>query len=45
MLLSDGFCYFVFFMDAHMKFIWFYPLVAKSNVFTIFHQFQVLVEC
>jgi hypothetical protein len=44
MLSSDGFCYFVFFMDAHTIFIWFYPLVLKSNVFNVFHQFQVFVE-
>jgi hypothetical protein len=45
MLSSNGFCYFVIFVDAHMKFIWFYPLVAKFDVLNIFHQFQVLVEC
>ena len=45
MLSSDGFCYFVIFMDAHTKFILFYPLVAKSNVFNIFHQFLAFVEC
>jgi hypothetical protein len=44
MLSSDGFCYFVIFMDAHMKFIWFYPFVLKSDVFNAFHQFQVFVE-
>jgi histone deacetylase 1/2 len=44
MLSSDGFRYFVIFVDAHTKFIWFYPLVAKSDVFAIFHQFQALVE-
>jgi hypothetical protein len=37
MLSSDGFRYFVFFVDAHTKFIWFYPMVAKSDVFNIFH--------
>jgi hypothetical protein len=26
-------------------YIWFFPLAAKSDVFNIFHQFQVLVEC
>jgi hypothetical protein len=31
-------------VDAHTKFIWFYPFVAKSDVFTIFHQFQAFVE-
>jgi histone deacetylase 1/2 len=45
MLSSDGFRYFVIFVDAHTKFIWFYPMVAKSDVFNIFHQFQALVEC
>ena len=44
MLSSDGFCCFVIFLDAHTKFIWFYPMVAKSDLFNIFHQFQVLVE-
>jgi histone deacetylase 1/2 len=44
LLSSDGFCYFVIFMDAHMKFIWFYPLVLKYDVFNVFHQFQVFVE-
>jgi histone deacetylase 1/2 len=43
-LSSDGFCYFLIFVDAHTKFIWFYPLSAKSDVFNVFHQFQVLVE-
>jgi hypothetical protein len=40
----DGFCYFIIFVDAHTKYIWYYPLVAKSNVYYIFHQFQTLVE-
>ena len=44
MLSSNGFCCFVIFLNAHTKFIWFYPMVAKSDVFNIFHQFQVLVE-
>jgi len=44
MLSSDGFRYFVIFTDAHTKFIWFYPMVAKSDVFNIFHQFQALIE-
>jgi Tfp pilus assembly protein PilO len=25
--------------------MWYYPLVTKSNVFSVFHQFQTLVEC
>jgi histone deacetylase 1/2 len=34
----------VIFVDAHIKFIWFYPFNAKSDVYNVFHQFQVLVE-
>jgi len=41
---SDGYRYFVIFVDAHTKYIWYYPLVAKSDVYSIFHQFQTLVE-
>jgi hypothetical protein len=44
MLSSNGFCYFVIFIDAHTKFIWFYPSILKSDVFNVFHQFQVFVE-
>jgi hypothetical protein len=44
MLSSDDFFYFVIFVDAHTKFIWFYLLVFKSDVFNMFHQFQVFVE-
>ena len=44
MLSSYGFRYFVIFVDAHTKIIWFYPMVAKSDIFNIFHQFQALVE-
>jgi len=43
-LSLDGFHYFVNFTDAHTKFIFFYPLVIKSDVFNVFHQFQVFVE-
>jgi hypothetical protein len=41
---SNGFCYFVIFIDAHTKYIWYYPVVAKSDVFSVFHQFQTFVE-
>jgi len=44
MFSSDGFCYFVIFIDVHTKYIWYYPLVAKSDVFFIFQRFQLLVE-
>jgi histone deacetylase 1/2 len=40
----DGYRYFVIFVDVHIKYIWYYPLVAKSDVYSIFHQFQTLVE-
>jgi hypothetical protein len=44
MFSSDGFFYFVFFVDAHTKHIWYYPIVAKSDVFSTFQRFQTLVE-
>jgi len=44
MLSTDGYRYFVIFMDAYTKYIWFFPLAAKSDVFKIFLQFQALVE-
>jgi len=40
----NGFYYFVIFVDAYTKYIWYYPLVAKFDVYYIFHQFQILVE-
>jgi hypothetical protein len=39
MLSFDGFCYFVIFVDAHTRFIWCYPLIAKSDVFAVIHRF------
>jgi hypothetical protein len=44
MFFSDGFCYFVILIDTHTKYLWYYLLVAKSDVFSIFQCFQVLVE-
>jgi len=44
MFSSDGFHFFVIFVDAHTKHIWYYPLVVKSNVFFTFQRFQTLVE-
>jgi hypothetical protein len=44
MFSSDGFHYFFIFLDAHTKHIWYYPLIAKSDVFSIFQNFQTLVE-
>jgi hypothetical protein len=40
MLSSDGFQYFVIFVNTYTKYIWLFPLVVKSDVFIIFHQFQ-----
>ena len=39
-----GHRYYVIFVDDHSKYIWFYPLMHKSDVFSIFLQFQALVE-
>jgi len=45
MFSFDGFRYFVIFFYAHTKHIcWYYPLVAKSDVFFIFQRFQTLVK-
>jgi uncharacterized membrane protein len=44
MFFSYGFRYFVIFVDAHTKHIWYYPLVAKFDVFSTFQRFQTLVE-
>jgi histone deacetylase 1/2 len=41
---SDSYRYFVIFVDAYTKYVWYYPLVAKSDVYSVFHQFQTLVE-
>jgi len=41
---SDGYLYFIIFVDAYTKYIWYYPIVTKSNVYFIFHQFQTLIE-
>ena len=44
MLSTDGYLYCLIFMDAYTKYIWFFPLAVKSNVFKIFLQFQALAE-
>ena len=44
MFFSNGCCYFVIFIDMHTKHIWYYPFIAKSNVFSTFHRFEVLVK-
>jgi len=35
---------FVIFADAYTKYIWYYHLVAKSDVYFVFHQLQTLVK-
>ena len=45
MFSSNGFRYFVIFVDAHTKHIWYYPLIVKSDAFSTFQRFQTLVEC
>jgi histone deacetylase 1/2 len=40
----DGYRYFVIFVDAYTKYVWYYPLVAKSDVYSVFHEFQTLIE-
>lgn len=40
----DDFNYYVVFVDPFTKYIWFYPLRLKFDVFTIFRQYKVVVE-
>ena len=44
MFSSYGFSYFIFFIDTHTKQIWYYTFIVKSDVFSIFHHFQIFVE-
>jgi hypothetical protein len=41
---ADAFHYFIIFMDVYTKYIRFFPLVTKSDVFIVFQPFQVQVE-
>ena len=41
---SDGFHYYVIFVDHFTKYIWFYPLRRKSDVHSTFVVFKQLVE-
>jgi len=34
----------VIFVDAYTKYIWYYHLFAKSDVYFVFHQLQTLIE-
>lgn len=40
----EGHCYFVLFVDDFSKYVWFFPLVRKSDVCDIFLKFQVKEE-
>jgi hypothetical protein len=44
MFSSDGFCYFIIFIEVHTKHIWYNSLVEKSNMYSTFHHFQVFIE-
>jgi len=44
MFSSDGFRYFVIFVDAHTKHIWYYPLIVKSDFFSLFNVFKHLLS-
>lgn len=41
---SQGFKYYVIFIDNFSRFAWFYPLKLKSDFFSVFVRFQSLVE-
>ena len=41
---SQGFKYYVIFVDNKSRFTWFYPLKLKSDFFQVFVRFQRLVE-
>ena len=41
---SQGFQYYVIFIDNHIRFTWFYPLKLKSDFYHVFLRFQTLVE-
>lgn len=43
-LSTQGFRYYVIFIDNFSRFTWFYPLKLKSDFFTVFTRFQTLVE-
>ena len=40
----DNFRFYVIFMDHFTKYIWFYPMKQKSDVYDIFINFKILVE-
>jgi histone deacetylase 1/2 len=40
----SGARYYLLFMDNYTKYMWFYPMSAKSQVSSIFPKFKMLVE-
>lgn len=43
-LFTDGYAYYVIFVDEFSRFTWFYPLKRKSNFATILKTFLVFVQ-
>jgi hypothetical protein len=43
-LSSDGFKYYVIFVDHFTKYVWFYPLKRKSDVDEVFTRYKAIVE-
>ena len=43
-LSSDGYCYYICFVDDYSRFSWIYPLRAKSEALTAFVHFKAMVE-
>lgn len=41
---SDGYRYYVTFIDHFTKYIWFYPISLKSDVLSVFQKFRLIVE-
>ena len=41
---SNGFSYYISFVDAYSKFTWFYFLKNKSETFFVFQQFKTTIE-
>ncbi|GFY82736.1 hypothetical protein Acr_02g0009760 [Actinidia rufa] len=41
---TEGYRFYVIFVDHFTKYIWFYPISHKSDVFAIFPKFKVTVE-
>lgn len=40
----DGYCHFVIFVNDFSRFIWFYPMKLKIDVYSIFANFHAYVE-